>query len=246
MRFERFFLREGDLEVGARLRLDDDESRHLVSVLRKAEGGTVTVFTGDGREALARVISNEKRGVPIEIVEVLDQNRRPPRDLELVVALPRGGAADDVIRRALECGASRVTPLLAARSVHRPDKKKDAKRRERFERLAIAVMKLSGRNDFPLLGETVSVEELGPFDSGRAYLGSTLPTAPHLGTRLATEPPSAAVRFVIGPEGGFRDDERERLVSTDHLAVSLGPMVLRVETAVAVAVATLASWPRSS
>ena len=56
MRFERFFLREGELEAGARVRLDDDESRHLAGVLRKAEGGTVTLFNGDGREATARHI----------------------------------------------------------------------------------------------------------------------------------------------------------------------------------------------
>jgi 16S rRNA (uracil1498-N3)-methyltransferase len=245
MRFERFFLREGDLEPGARVRLDDEESRHIGAVLRKAEGGTVTLFNGDGREARARVLSKERRGVPLEILEVLDKNRRPPRDLELVVALPRGGAADDVVRRALETGASRITPLLAARSVHRPDRKKDAKRRERFERLAIAVMKLSGRNDFPHLDDACEVAKLPAFGEGEAYLGSTRIGPPHLGTLLAQNPPGDRVRFVVGPEGGFSADERRALEASGHRSVSLGSMVLRVETAVAVAVATLAAWPRS-
>ncbi|MEZ6196089.1 MAG: RsmE family RNA methyltransferase [Planctomycetota bacterium] len=210
MRFERFFLREGELRPGARVTLDPEESRHLASVLRKPVGAEVSLFDGSGVEARARLVSLDRRGAELEITAREDRNRRPPRDLELLVALPRGGAADDVLRRALECGASVVRPLLCARSVHRAERKKEERRGERFERLAIAVMKLSGRNDLPRLEEPVALGDVALAPRTTGFFGST-DEGRQARSRRSISRRRASVALVVGPEGGLEDGEIDHL-----------------------------------
>ncbi|MEE9392870.1 MAG: RsmE family RNA methyltransferase [Planctomycetota bacterium] len=240
MSLERFFAESPLPGPGVEIELGVEEARHLVSVYRATSGREVTLFDGSGVEVRARVVKAEKRLVRLEVIECLKVDRKPVVDIELAVALPRGGAADDVIRRALEVGASRIIPLETERSVYRAERKDEAKRRERFRRIAIASMKLSGRNSMPLLLGHRSLAELALPTGTLGFLGSTDPDAPFLSKIDLSAESAPCFRLVIGPEGGFSQDEIAALRSFGYRDLSFGPMVLRVQTAVVLGLGILA------
>ena len=218
--------------------LSAEESRHLRDVLRLRAGEEVYVFDGEGREFACAVRETGMRGGTV-VLEVRGRAEPPspesPLELTLAVALLKGEKFDLVVQKATELGASRVEPVLTARSDVRPRDARDTERRvERWRRLALEAAKQSGRARVPTIDSPQTFERLvarEPREGLQRLLFSERGGAglDSLAAEAATRP--ASVLALVGPEGGW-DDEELALARTQGFAlVTLGGRTLRAETA---------------
>ncbi len=213
----------GDV-LGARIELDADASWYLTRVLRLGLGDPVVAFDGTGREVPARIAS---AAGPV-VLEASGPVRaaRAGRALHLCVALPKGPAMDLAVRMATELGATDVWPVLAARTVATGD------RADRWLRVAEAAARQCGRSDLPRFHPPATVEaSLGSIPEGLDRFVATPG-----GDAVATD---QAAAVWVGPEGGWTPDELSALIAGGCRPLSLGPWVLRADTAVAAALARL-------
>jgi 16S rRNA (uracil1498-N3)-methyltransferase len=217
------------LAPGGRVKLAPEQSRHLRIVLRLQPGAELEVFDGRGSRYAAVLGDDEveiRRPLPAE----------PPRvDVTLVQALARGEKMDLVVQKATELGASRIVALAADRAVVKLEHARGASRAERWRRIAREAARQCGRADVPQIEGPAAWEDVFSLlrvePDRRAFLLDPAAQT-HRGPRLGE-----AVRGVrrsliaVGPEGGFSPEERQRAVENGFVAVALGPLVLRTETA---------------
>jgi 16S rRNA (uracil1498-N3)-methyltransferase len=229
---ERFFAE--NLTVGAQVRLTPDEARHLATVMRARAGDEVTLFDGSGAEFTAQVRQIDKRGVTLAVVARHEIARELACQLTLTVALPRGERQKWLVEKAAELGVTRLVPLATERGVAAAGEAAAA----RLRRQVIEASKQCGRNRFMEIAPPASAV---PFF--KSPLGDSIRLlADPAGQPLAQLAPAltAADHWIVavGPEGGFTDTERAAAKAAGWQLVSLGPRILRVETA---AIA-LAAW----
>lgn len=209
--------------------LTGSEAHHLASVRRFAPGDHVTLFNGDGSDYPAIITAAGKKAVTVNVLRVEQTDRELPFPVVIASALPKGDRADYLLEKLTELGVTRFVPLVTSRSVVQP---KEAVV-EKFTRAVIEASKQCGRN------RLMSVD---PPRTWAAFL--KLPDLPERRFVLHTSAgapgrlvPGACV-VAVGPEGGFAPEEVGAATATGWVAASLGPRVLRVETA-AVAAAAL-------
>lgn len=211
--------------------LDGPEAHHLTAVRRFGPGDRVTLFNGDGREYAAEVVSVGKRSVALAVSSAVEADRELGFELVVASALPKGDRVDFLIEKLTELGATRFVPLATARSVVVP--KESAV--EKFRRAVIEASKQCGRN---------VLMAVDPPAKWEAFVRS--PDLPALRLVLSPvgEAPAggdvrAGVAVAVGPEGGLSADEVAGAVAAGWWPVTLGPRVLRVETAAVAAAAWL-------
>ena len=224
--------------------LADDEALHLRAVLRHVKGDRVRVFDGRGYECQATVREAGKKQVELELGPPQFRPRVPAVRTRIAVALPRAGAADDVLKSAVEAGAASIMPLTTERSVHRPERKSAAERLERDRRIALAAMKQCGRNLAPEFGMPVAIGNLACAPGEVGVYGSPADDAVDilaLERRFGGFP--ARVLAVVGPEGGLTAAEESGLRERGFLPVRPAPQILRVETAVVVLLGIFGAVP---
>lgn len=231
MSLERFYSDKRLAEEGSRCVLEGPEAQHLLRVMRKKAGDEVTLFDGSGVEARAVITNCDRRSAELEIRSLTGPAHDNLRELILAVALPRGGEANDLVRRAIEAGADHIVPLIAKRSVHRADKKTLEKQRARFEQAAIMAMKQSGRNLMPTFSAPTRLMDLKLPRDSRGVFGTTGEGVSLRGFERANGGTPPRVVIVVGPEGGLADEEETHLRSVGFDGLSLGRSVYRVETA---------------
>jgi 16S rRNA (uracil1498-N3)-methyltransferase len=229
---ERFFS-ETPIE-GDRATLVGAEAHHLADVMRMRRGDEVTLFDGSGFEFTARIDEISKREVRLAVLARLAADRESPRDVTFCCSLPRGDRQRWLIEKAVELGVRRFVPLRTARGVVQPD----AGVCERLRRTVIEASKQCGRNRLMEVTEPCGMPprtDLLPPEALKlfAHPGSELAIADAVAT-------SAAIAVLIGPEGGFADEEAAAAIAANWRPVNLGPRILRIETA-ALAIAALAT-----
>ncbi|MBF0169673.1 MAG: 16S rRNA (uracil(1498)-N(3))-methyltransferase [Nitrospinae bacterium] len=229
----RHFLVAPDRIVDGVVTLDRDDARHVATVLRMRPGDEIVV-SADGRRWRCRLSTVTPTGAT---AETLDEAPLPPPEtpVTLVQAVPKGKKMDDIIRMATEIGVDRIVPLILSRCEGRPTPDKI----ERWQAIALSADKQSRSLRPTVVAASATLDSL-IVDAGLKLLlweGE----APSLPTALANHPAPRQVTLLIGPEGGIADDEYRRLVAQGFLPVSLGPKILRTETAGAAALAALRS-----
>lgn len=213
--------------------LDGVEAHHLATVCRLRPGDEVRLFNGDGREFPARIVQVARREIQLDIVSVLRPQRELPWPLEVAAPMPKGDRGHFLIEKLTELGVTRLVPLTCQRSNAHP---RDSKR-EKLERHVIEASKQCGRNVLMKIDELTDWKTYcvrGNLDELRVL------AHPHQGESLASLGIERAAQIAIGPEGGFTDDEVALAIQHGWHAVSLGPRILRVETA-AIVLATAMS-----
>lgn len=221
-----------DLAAGARLTLDEGQSRYLAAVMRKAVGDELAVFNGRDGEWRAVVFVVGKRAVELEVEAPLRPQASGP-DLDLVVALVKRARLETIVEKAAELGARRVRPVVTDRT------NADHTRVDRLQAIATEAAEQTGRLDVPQVCEPVRLDRmLAEWDPARRLLFcDEAGDAPPVLRAVGAAGPWAVL---IGPEGGFSPREREVLRAAPFATpASLGPRVLRADTA---AISALALW----
>ncbi|MBT3218988.1 MAG: 16S rRNA (uracil(1498)-N(3))-methyltransferase [Proteobacteria bacterium] len=206
---------------GGQLRLGAKESHHLLQVLRHGRGQELVVFDGVGHQATAVLTAVEDQ---IAILTITNEPRLaiPDRATHLVLCIPKGNAMVNAIRMATEGGVTDIHPVTTKRTVPRGDKN------ERWSRVAAAAAQQCGRSDVPRIFPLVEFE--GAFTRLPSDRRIALPGA-ELMPRATSD-----VAVLVGPEGGFDDDEIGRALASGFCPMGLGQWTLRTDTAAAAAV----------
>lgn len=209
------------------------EAEHVVKVLRGKVGDLVMLFDGGGAEFPARITAIGRSSVALAVLARHDVSRELATEVTLGVALPKGDRQRWLVEKAVELGVARLVPLLTARGVAEPN----AAALGRLRRYVIEASKQCGRNRLLQIAAPQRWEAFSRGE-GRAALRLLAHPGPDA-VPLAALPafvPASPVACAVGPEGGFSEEE---LAAADGWQrISLGPRILRVETAAI----TLAAW----
>ncbi|WP_179404811.1 16S rRNA (uracil(1498)-N(3))-methyltransferase [Burkholderia guangdongensis] len=239
----RFFV-DAALRAGDVLALPPDVARHA-HVLRLQPGDALALFDGSGGQYRAELVEIDKRAALARLDAFEPADAEPPYRVTLAQGIAGGDKMDWVIEKAVELGAAAIMPLSTARGVVRLSGERAEKRVAHWRGIVRASCEQCGRNRVP---------DVAPVQGYDAWL-ATLPDAPADGelrlllsprasipfAALPAAPPAAPVTLLIGPEGGLAPAEENAARERGFTAVSLGPRVLRTETAGAAVLAALAA-----
>lgn len=225
------------LAEGSTVDLPDAVAHHL-HVLRMQPGDTLTLFDGSGGQYSAALaeIGKRRASAVVKIHEALDVEL--PYAITLAQGLPEGTKMDWIIEKAVELGVTRIEPLAARRSVVRLSGERAEKRHAHWQGVIVAASEQCGRNRLAELAPVADFSRwvAAPSPSPRILLS---PRATGSLAQWAQAGGPQAVTLMVGPEGGFTREEEDAAIAAGALALSVGPRVLRTETAALAALAML-------
>lgn len=222
------------------LHLDADKARYLGRVLRLRAGDTVSVFDGAGSEYLTTITALGKSSATLRIDSKTATRTESPLRVHLVQGVSRGERMDFVVQKATELGVKRITPVLTEFGVVKFDARRAGKRRDHWQKVAASACEQSGRVRLPLIDAPLPLRNW--FGGKPPKVDAEIILKPGAAEPLtAIAPPATKVCVLIGPEGGFSDGEFDDARAAGFDAVSLGPRVLRTETAAIATIAVLQS-----
>ena len=228
-----------DLKPSSRVAtLPAEEAHHLVKVLRLDAGAIVGVFDGRGTEWRARVETASKAGVQVSLLQPVPL-RHPSVDITLVQAVLKGEPMDEVVRDATMLGIAAIQPILSSRTTVKAAAMPTAV--ERWRRVALASAKQCGAARLPDIGAVLGFDQWLPESLQEAFIlvEPSVADAPVTIRQLASASvPSRAV-LLVGPEGGWTEEEHERARMAGCTPLSLGPMTLRAAAVPLAATAAL-------
>jgi len=230
MSVHRFYLTPDEWD-SSEPTLGSEESHHCADVLRLQVGDRVTLFDGAGSVTDAVLTEVHRKHCRVTIGE---RTITPALkcSITLAQAVPKGKNMDLILQKAVELGASTIVPLLTCRTVVRLDKEDGSRKQERWQQIALEACKQCGRNQVPRVTHPSSLEEfLKQPREGLILLASLQPGAVSIKEALAKAPHYQAVTVLVGPEGDFTPEESAAALASGAIPVTLGPMILRAETA---------------
>jgi 16S rRNA (uracil1498-N3)-methyltransferase len=226
MRIPRIYTQQ-NLLSGEQLNLEETASHHLSKVLRMQTGRELILFNGAGGEFAATINEVTKKFVTVTIGEHSLDNRESPLELELAIGISRGERFDWVLQKATELGVTKITPLITERTEVKIGGERQDKLMDRWQQILISACEQCQRNLLPVLSAPVQISAWLPevISEQRFVLhhrdSQKLPAA--------QQPQS--VTLLIGPEGGLSEREIDQALVQNFKALTLGPRVLRTETA---------------
>lgn len=208
--------------------LEGDEAKHLSQVLRIQSGAAVTVFDGLGNHAQARVLSVSKQRVDL-MLELAESVPTSLPDITLAQAIPKGKNMDWIVQKAVELGVSRIQPLVTRHTIVSPGGDKA----EKWRRTALEACKQCGQFTIPIIEDPLPFTEwLANRPSADLEIIASLADNPrNFRETLKSHPDLESITLAIGPEGDFSPEETEAALTAGFVPVTLGDLVLRVETA---------------
>ncbi len=218
--------------------LPPEAAHHASRVLRLRVGDAVQIFDGLGNAIDATIDSIQGKHVVLGSLQTFIGQQEPGLHIVLVQAMSTSEKMDWVVQKATELGAAEIVPVQTRRSVARLTGERAEKRAEHWRNVAISACEQCGRNTLPQLH---APQELGTWLSGmRQTPGGKFILLPGGANNLQAQPrPQGRVFIVIGPEGGFTEDEANIALQAGFAPVLLGPRVLRTETAALAGIAAL-------
>jgi 16S rRNA (uracil1498-N3)-methyltransferase len=222
----RLFVRIA-LGKGARVELDPGQANYLGNVMRLGEGGEVLLFNGADGEWLARVAAAGRKKMTLAVEYSVREQESVP-DLALAFAPVKRTQTDWLVEKATELGVDRLQPIVTARTIV------ERVKLERLEAITIEAAEQCGRTSLPMIDQPLPLARfLAGHDPARALYfadeAGGMPAVEAFGPGPAT--------ILTGPEGGFTDEERAAIrASPNAIAISLGPRILRAETAALAAI----------
>lgn len=209
--------------------LTGDEARHATQVLRLKSGDSVIVFDGQGRRASAEILSISRDRVPLKLGEILP-SRSPMPTITLAQAIPKGKNMDLIVQKSVELGIAVIQPLVTRFTVVQPGEGKA----EKWRRIALEACKQCGQDTLPEIAEPLAFDRwiAGHANApGLKLIASLSSEAISLRKILREHPATTQATLLVGPEGDFSPAETSAAIGAGFIPISLGSIVLRVETA---------------
>lgn len=224
-------------DVLNQITLEGEEAHHAIRVLRLRKGDKLILLNGKGAQFLCDCINIEKNKLILNIVE---KKVFPPpgATLTLIQAIPKGRLIDEIIEKSIELGVNRIIPLITRRVVPSWESSEKLKRIERWRQIAISAMKQCGQTYLPLIEEPINLEvfleKKEKFEINLVCALSDETKHPRIifeNFRNQYQRNPFSICVWIGPEGDFTPEELHLIKENGALPISLGNLVLRVETA---------------
>src|SRR5215213_7087465 len=232
----RFYI-DAVLRAGTSTLLPEDSAHHAVHVLRVRTGDDVTLFNGRGGEFAGRIASIERLKVLCDLLQHRAIERESPLRMVLVQGVSSGERMDFTVRKSVELGVAEIHPVLASSSVARPKGERAAARQAHWQKVAISACEQCGRNRIPTLHPLTEAAQW------REGTGTKILLSPMAELRFSQACKAGGEEFTIaaGPEAGFSAEEERAFLDAGFVPASIGPRVLRTETAGLAALAALSA-----
>ena len=239
----RFFIEESKI-AGPTIIITGSDAAHIKKVLRMEPGDRIGLFDGRGFEYEARIENLFSGSAEVSITKRFLSASESPVQITVAQALLKDKKMDILARQLTEIGITKLIPFTAIRSVSRPDKKKLSARRKRWEKIAIEALKQCGRGHVTEIGETITFNDVIKADDEYDlkivfWENESKPVSDVV--QQVNDGKCKKILSVLGPEGGFTEREIEDAKACGFVTASLGPRILRAETA-AIAACTILQY----
>lgn len=229
----RFFTARENIS-DTQLIIDNEDVNHISRVLRLGEGDEITVCDGQGFDYKVRIESVDSKKIVCDILEKNKSITEPNIEVTLFQGLPKASKMDYIIQKTTELGIAKIVPCALSRCVVKLENHKaEAKKVDRWQKVAEAAAKQSGRGIIPEIAMPVSIdtaiEELKKCDI--CFVPYECEDKTNLREVLTSAKDVKKAGFIIGPEGGFDLSEIEKIKAAGIKTVTLGRRILRTETA---------------
>jgi 16S rRNA (uracil1498-N3)-methyltransferase len=213
--------------------ISGEDVKHIIKVLRLQAGAIISINNCEGQEYIGEIVSTDKKEVLVNIKEEVSLNNESPIDVYLFQGLPKSSKMDLIAQKATELGIKEITPVITERVVVKSEIG-EYKKLDRWQRIALEACKQSKRSLIPVINSPIEFENMlellknmdlvvVPYENQEGY------GIKNVFQNLQKE--VKKVGIVIGPEGGFEEAEIEKLKELGAHIVTLGPRILRTETA---------------
>ena len=227
------------LTTGEEVTLDVIASRHLATVLRLKEGDPISLFNGQGGEFRATLSECSGKRVTASVADFTNTERESPLHIHLGIGMSRGDRMDWVIQKATEVGVTEISPLYTERTEVKLKGDRAEKKLRHWQQVSISACEQSYRNRVPVIHPPITVNQW--LSSVEAEKKLVLHHRSQHSISELGEQQAASAALLIGPEGGLSTDEIKRAEKHSFMPLTLGPRVLRTETAPVVAISILQS-----
>ena len=232
----RRFYATPDTIDGSTINLSHDETHHLTRVLRLRPGSEVFVFDGCGKEYRCSFLTVKENRARLEISEALSDEVESSVHVTLAHGLAKGEKFDFIVQKATELGVSNIAPLVTDHADVRLSDEKSEKRLDRWRRISLEALKQCGRRRLVEIEPPVALKDFLNVDRTRnTALVFSERGGVSIADALSRAVDKTTVTALVGPEGGWSDEELTLLDERQAIAVTLGPRILRTETAAIVA-----------
>lgn len=230
----RFFVDMDGREAGTSITITGGDVNHIRNVLRLKIGEQILISDGRGRDYYCRISDIDSEQVVADIEDVCDNFAELPVEVTLFQGYPKSDKMDLIVQKMVELGVHRIVPVFTARTVVKLDAKKAAKKTERYNLIAEAAAKQSGRGLVPEVLSPVTFAQaikmaseldmnIIPYEEAEGLEYSRRVISDIQGKK--------SLGIFIGPEGGFSIDEVEQAMAAGAKSITLGHRILRTETA---------------
>lgn len=235
MRLSRLYTNTA-LHLHETVSLDDENAHYARSVLRLKNGAHIILFNGCGGEFLGNVVEASRKNVRVTLQEFIERSVESHLKIHIGLGISRGDRMDFSVQKAVELGATKMTPLVTERCVVQFKEEKKSQRWLHWQKIMQHATEQSGRTVLPAFDP---ISTLGEW-MGRQQSGLRIFLDPQATLSLAQlSPDGGEVTLLTGPEGGFSNAEREMAISAGFVPVRLGARILRTETASLAALAAV-------
>ena len=223
----RIFLAPEDISSDI-VTVTGDQARHLALVLRAKPSDMVSVLTGDGHEYECRIVSVHKKEVRAEVISKAPYSAESPISITVIQGISKGERMDIAVQKSTELGAVRFIPVITKRT-----QAKQTQKVERWRKIALSAAQQSGRDKLLKIDEPLQLEEfldsIEPVSAGIIFFEEN--REKNLKEILSDLKGAKEIMILIGPEGGFTKEEVSAAIEKGFRNASLGPRILRTETA---------------
>lgn len=232
----RFFVDKGDVRHDGKIILFGEDARHISLSLRAKVGEKITVSDGEGRDYSCEICKISKENVELSILCEKMSETEPTLNVTLYQALVKSDKFDFIVQKCTELGVCKIVPVLSERCISRPDEASLEKKRARWQKIAREAAMQSGRGRIPSIEKAVTYDVALEMMSADDVSFVCYETFPHeaidlIYKRQTGENVPKTASFLVGPEGGISEREVEMAIEKHISLASLGPRILRAETA---------------
>ena len=233
---------DSSLEIGKTFELDDRSDHYLRHVLRIKVGQSITVFNGDGNDYHGTITNIKRKIIQVRLDDtepLINTSKESSLNITLVIGISKGDRMDWVIQKATELGVNNIQPLITNRVDTKLNASREEKKMEHWQSVAISACEQCGRSVVPKLSHPIKITDWlsETRDTLKLVLEPSGKTLKNLNSEL--DHPPKKIDLLIGPEGGFTQEEIEHAVKENYFTLNLGPRILRTETAPLVAISLI-------